>query len=483
MKSSIRRLTRIPAILMCIMLTAGSIGVPVSADSSAPVDVSVWLNVRSHISAKRAYTIKLRLTKDLTVTGDNAHNVGNNVEIDLNGHTLNANNLQAFWNEKGTMTIKNGTITIAISDSGGAINEGSSIGVTTPSRPYTITKGFQESGNAKETVFFDDNGQVTELNADGEVVIAKKLDRSWYTERSWNGSKVVSKKVDVKNYKRVAVKMDTGTYLADDDLKLSDTIVISGDVKLILPDNSSIKAEDGIYIKDGATLTVYGQGDKAKTMGKITAKPKSGPGIGGMADTIGGNLVIHGGYIDAEGGTNAAGIGGGNHKSGIRGVTIYGGTVEAYGCSGNAAIGAGEGGNLKGKIKITGGYVKAVTSNHSKNLKRVAAAIGAGAEDSIADLGGGVCDTKIEITGGTVIAQTDEERKGGILPQAIGHGAGDKRNDGITIYEDAVIEHGKNEKSLEPISQADRMKAIDSCCVKITPPGQEDSARKGYDSR
>ena len=157
-------------------------------------------------------------------------------------------------------------------------------------------------------------------------------------------------------------------------------------------------------------------------------------------------------------------------------ITINGGTVEAYGCSGNAAIGAGEGGNLKGKIKITGGYVKAVTSNHSKNLKRVAAAIGAGAEDSIADLGGGVCDTKIEITGGTVIAQTDEERKGGVLPQAIGHGAGDKRNDGVTIYEDAIIEHGKNEKNLELISQADRMKAIDSCCVKITPPGQEDSA-------
>ena len=72
-----------------------------------------------------------------------------------------------------------------------------------------------------------------------------------------------------------------------------------------LCDGARLTAGDGVYIKKGSSLSIYGQ--NAGT-GKLIAKPDSGPGIGGMADTVAGSLYIHGGDIDAEGGTNAAGI-------------------------------------------------------------------------------------------------------------------------------------------------------------------------------
>ena len=145
------------------------------------------------------------------------------------------------------------------------------------------------------------------------------------------------------------------------------TIRVTGDCHLILCDGAKLTAADGIYIKDGATLHIHAQSED-DSKGKIIAKPKSGPGIGGMNNTVAGNLVIHGGYIDAKGGSNAAGIGGGNHDSGIRSVTIYGGEIHAQGGSSGAGIGEGQQNNVDEKIYIYGGEGHATGGSYAAGI-------------------------------------------------------------------------------------------------------------------
>ena len=122
--------------------------------------------------------------------------------------------------------------------------------------------------------------------------------------------------------------LKSGWYVAQGNVNLSGntTLRITGDVHLILCDGAKLTEGDGVYIKKGSSLSIYGQ---SAGTGKLVAKPDSGPGIGGMADTVAGSLYIHGGVIDAEGGTNAAGIGSRNHESGYENIVIYDGSVTA----------------------------------------------------------------------------------------------------------------------------------------------------------
>jgi len=68
-------------------------------------------------------------------------------------------------------------------------------------------------------------------------------------------------------------------------------------------------------------------------------------------------LTVIGGRVEAYGGTDAAGIGGGEDADGGT-VTISGGYVYAKGSYGGAGIGGGEGGD-GGNVTITGGTVHA----------------------------------------------------------------------------------------------------------------------------
>ncbi len=171
------------------------------------------------------------------------------------------------------------------------------------------------------------------------------------------------------------------------------TIRVTGNVNLILCDGATLNANDGIYIMQGSSLSIYGQSEGT---GKLIAKPESGPGIGGMADTVGGSLYVHGGVIDARGGTNAAGIGGGNHNSGYQNIVIYGGNVTAQGGSSGAGIGGGQQNNVSGTIEIYGGTVTATGGKYG-------AGIGGGE-----DRGGGT----ITIRGGTVKARGGKNAAG-----------------------------------------------------------------------
>lgn len=113
------------AAMAVLFFVAGFLGLlspgAVLADSYA--SVSTWPQMQNAVSKRVSGTMYITVTEDLTISGGNAHNSGNTVVIDMQNHTIDGNNnQQAFWNESGTLTIKNGTIRNCKTDRGGAIN-------------------------------------------------------------------------------------------------------------------------------------------------------------------------------------------------------------------------------------------------------------------------------------------------------------------------------------------------------------------------
>ena len=138
--------------------------------------------------------------------------------------------------------------------------------------------------------------------------------------------------------------------------------------------------------------------------GKIYAEGGSrGAGIGG--GSIGGNgeVTISGGDVTAHGGHTAAGIGGGFRGSGD--VTILGGTVTAIPAEGSnsnvTGIGGGFGCDEKSTVRILGGVVDAVGNGCGSGI------------------GGGEGDVEVEIGGGAQVTA-----KGGLGDNEFNRGPG-----------------------------------------------------------
>lgn len=169
-------------------------------------------------------------------------------------------------------------------------------------------------------------------------------------------------------------------------------IIVNKDTWLILSDGATLTAKKGIYIKDGATLTIYAQSE-GDNMGRIIARTTENDkaDIGGEKNTLAGKLIIHGGDIDAQAQKKyAAAIGGGFSSKYGGTIVIYNGTITATGNGGGAGIGGGMEGE-SGNITIKGGHVEAYASGQSR-----AAAIGGG--------GNSICEV-INIEGGDILAQ------------------------------------------------------------------------------
>ena len=178
---------------------------------------------------------------------------------------------------------------------------------------------------------------------------------------------------------------------------------ITGDVYLILKDGCTLDVK-GLYVPAGSTLTIYGQ---SAGTGKLYSHPSGGAGIGGYDSHDNGNIVIHGGTVEAIGHESCAGIGGNSNQT-TGDVTIYGGIITATGGRWGAGIGAGRNKD-GGTIKIYGGTVTASASEDS------AAGIGGGdTSDSYEDF------TTIKIYGGTVTA-TGKSKGAGIGGGEYGH--------------------------------------------------------------
>ena len=150
------------------------------------------------------------------------------------------------------------------------------------------------------------------------------------------------------------------------DVTLSQGAICSGNVHLILADGAKLTVtgiddypvfSPGIQVSgDGNSLTIYGQTAQTGIL-KATGFTYSA-GIGGISTNglqDGSNITINGGTITADGGSQAAAIGGGLRGNGSN-ITINGGTVMARGKA--AGIGGGCYGNGT-NITINGGTVTA----------------------------------------------------------------------------------------------------------------------------
>ena len=185
-----------------------------------------------------------------------------------------------------------------------------------------------------------------------------------------------------------------GWYVVDKSVTISNRILVSGTVNLLLKNGVTLTAKKGINVGGEASFKVYAQSDKESEMGALNATGNDkAAGIGGGSSETGGAITINGGTVIATGGSLGAGIGGGDKGAGGT-ITINGGTVTATGSS--AGIGGGYKG-AGGTITINGGTVIATGSD------------GAG-------IGGGFSETggTITINGGVVSASGSWERGAGI---------------------------------------------------------------------
>ncbi len=184
-----------------------------------------------------------------------------------------------------------------------------------------------------------------------------------------------------------------GWYVVDSDVEISSRITVSGMVNLILADDCTLTASNGIDVNSGNTLNIYVQSGGT---GKLTATGTGeGAGIGGGSRDDAGTITINGGTVTATGSNNGgAGIGGGRLGDGGT-ITINGGTVTAFGATYAAGIGGGWSGS-GGSININGGTVTATSGAN-------AAGIGGGYTGS-----GGT----ITINGGKVTATNTGEAAG-----------------------------------------------------------------------
>ena len=164
------------------------------------------------------------------------------------------------------------------------------------------------------------------------------------------------------------VKEDTVTwsdswYAVISDVSFSSRITVSGKVNLILCDGVTLTASQGITVQGDDSLTIWAQSGGTGTL-NATCSDSYRSGIGGLANSSAGTIVINGGNITATAGKQGAGIGGGsasnfNNIGGSGGVvTINGGTVTA-----SSHFGAGIGGGSASSVKTNGGSGGVVTIN------------------------------------------------------------------------------------------------------------------------
>ena len=211
-------------------------------------------------------------------------------------------------------------------------------------------------------------------------------------------------------------------YVLTEDNSPRFRIEVKGDVHLILSNNCTLTAQQGIHVPDDSSLTIYAQSENENEMGALVAKPGDDyltyrycAVIGGNGTDTAGSITINGGNITATGkvssnGAYGAAIGTGCYsKSGstdsTMAITINGGIVTAEASGGGAAIGTGYR-TGDGTITINGGTINA-TSN------------GAGAAIGVGD--SGTLGT-VTITGGQITAAALNQRKASESGAAIGCG-------------------------------------------------------------
>ena len=140
-------------------------------------------------------------------------------------------------------------------------------------------------------------------------------------------------------------------YVVNGTVNLRNIVVLGDNVHLILCDNAKLTLTAGLKLEDDHKLYIHSQSYDSN-MGQliVTNSYERAAGIGSAqndgAEKVVGELVIHGGHIEATGGKYGAGIGSCarvQYKDAAlcNSVTIYGGYVKATGGTNSAGIGGG----------------------------------------------------------------------------------------------------------------------------------------------
>ena len=134
---------------------------------------------------------------------------------------------------------------------------------------------------------------------------------------------------------------DGGYFIVNQNVTLGGRVRVKGNVILKLNAGCKLTASEGIAVTEGNTLTIEGSG----TLEAIGSTGRAGIGGNYQGDAnktdatgggaTGGTITINGGIVIAKGGTNAAGIGGGDNMNGPDGIS--GGTFSTAD-NGNAWI-------------------------------------------------------------------------------------------------------------------------------------------------
>ncbi|MFR1421658.1 MAG: hypothetical protein ACLSSX_00060 [Dysosmobacter sp.] len=140
-----------------------------------------------------------------------------------------------------------------------------------------------------------------------------------------------------------------GWYVVNRNVTIDELVTVTGNVRLILTDGTTLTVNGGIggiNVAKGNSFSVYAQSVGENT-GRLTANSGDwGAGIGGGNGKAAGTITIHGGEVTANGSKGGAGIGGGSgvgfDASGGT-ITIHGGSVTATGGENAAGIGGGQG--------------------------------------------------------------------------------------------------------------------------------------------
>ena len=140
-------------------------------------------------------------------------------------------------------------------------------------------------------------------------------------------------------------------------------------------DSLTIQGTGSLNVQGGSNAAGIG-GGSGITCGNISLKGGAitacggqyGAGIGSGQGGTCGNIEIVGGEITATGGEGAAGIGSGSGINTVCGnIYLYGGTINACGGDGAAGIGSGQSGHC-GNIEIEGGSITAEGGDGAGNI-------------------------------------------------------------------------------------------------------------------
>jgi len=159
-------------------------------------------------------------------------------------------------------------------------------------------------------------------------------------------------------------ELNDATYAILDTVSVANRMTVYGDVNIVLGKSGSLRAQKGITVENGNTLTISGSGQllAGTTNGSNFTADYNSAGIGATGSNRGGSITIKSGNIYANGGTNGAGIGGGSSY-----VEIDGGKVYAYGGSYGAGIGTNYN-STAADVRILGGNVNAIGGSNAAGI-------------------------------------------------------------------------------------------------------------------